>query len=34
MKGRMWHVRRLVGLLVTGGGLVVLIGRTIEQVLR
>jgi hypothetical protein len=34
MKARTWHFRHLVGLLITGGGLVLLISQAIEQVLR
>jgi hypothetical protein len=34
MKARIWRFRRVVGLLVTGGGLTVLIGQALDQVLR
>lgn len=34
MKARTRHIKRMVGLLVTGGGFAILLSQAIEQVLR
>jgi hypothetical protein len=34
MKARTWRFRHLVGLLINGGGLAILIGEAMKQVLR
>lgn len=34
MKARAWRVRRLLGLLISGGGVAILIGDAISQLLR